>query len=95
MPTPFNGKAYRVWGEVDGKRKQFWFATEKEAKAVTADRNQEQAAYGSKVNLDSEARLEAYRASELLEGSGATILDAVRFYLAHQKQASLQVPFQN
>jgi integrase len=93
MPTPFNGKAYRVWGEVDGKRKQFWFATEKEAKAVTADRNQEQAAYGSKVNLDSEARLEAYRASELLEGSGATILDAVRFYLAHQKQAFASGPF--
>ena len=48
-------------GRVDGKRQQFWFATEKEAKAVTADRNQEQAAYGSKVNLDSEARLEAFR----------------------------------
>jgi integrase len=75
------------------KRKQFWFATEKEAKAVCADRNQEQAAYGSKVNLDSEARLEAFRASELLKGSGATILDAVRFYLEQQKQVSASGPF--
>ena len=97
MPTPYHGKAYRVWGEVaeEGKikRKKFWFATEKEAKAVCADRNQEQAAYGSKVNLDSEASLEAFRASELLKGSGATILDAVRFYLAHQKQVSASGPF--
>src|ERR1700688_4678640 len=73
MPTPFHGKEYRVWGDVDGKRKQFWFATEKEAKAVCADRNQEQAAYGSKVNLDAEARLEAFRAAQLLEGSGKSI----------------------
>jgi integrase len=93
MPTPFHGKEYRVWGDVDGKRKQFWFATEKEAKAVCADRNQERDAYGSKVNLDSEARLEAFRAAQLLEGSGKSILDAVRFYLEHQKRVSVPGPF--
>jgi hypothetical protein len=75
------------------KGSNFWFATEKEAKAVCADRNQEQAAYGSKVNLDSEARLEAFRAAELLEGSGTSILDAVRFYLNHQKRISASGPF--
>jgi hypothetical protein len=97
MPTPYHGKAYRVWGEVEEegkqKRKQFWFATEKEAKAVCADRNQEQIAYGPKVNLDSEARLEAFRASQLLEGSEASILDAGRFYLNHQKRISASGPF--
>ena len=30
---PFNGKEWRVWGYVDGKRKQYWFSTEKAAKA--------------------------------------------------------------
>jgi integrase len=93
MPTPFHGKEYRVWGDVDGKRKQFWFATEKEAKAVCADRNQKREAYGSKENLDSEARLEAFRAAQLLEGSGKSILDAVRFYLDHQKRTSASGPF--
>jgi integrase len=78
---------------VDGKRKQFWFATEKEAKAVCADRNQKREAYGSKENLDSEARLEAFRAAQLLEGSGKSILDAVRFYLDHQKRTSASGPF--
>ena len=93
MPTPFHGKEYRVWGDVDGKRKQFWFATEKEAKAVCADRNQERDAYGSKVNLDSEARLEAFRAAQLLEGSGKSILDVVRLYLEDQKRISVSGPF--
>jgi integrase len=94
MPTPFNGKAYRVWGfQDDGRRKQFWFATEREANADCADRNRERAAYGSKVNLTSEARLEASSASELLKGTGYTILDAVRFVLEHQAASSASVFF--
>ncbi len=90
---PFAGKEYRVWGYKDGKRKQYWFATEKEAKADCADRNQEREAYGSKVNLDSEARLEAFRAAELLRPHGKTVMDAVRHYLAHLNQLSVSVPF--
>ena len=57
--APFNGKEWRVTGYLDGKRKQFWFATEREARREAADRNREREAYGSKVNLDAEARLEA------------------------------------
>ena len=80
---PFCGKEWRVIGYVDGKRKQFWYATEKQARAEAAWRNQERSAYGSKVNLDSELRLEAYRANELLKPHNKTILDAVNHYRAH------------
>ena len=93
MPTAYYGKPFRVWGDVDGRRKQFWFATEKEARADCADRNREREAYGSKVNLDSEARLEAFRAAELLRPHGKTIMDAVRHYLTHLNQLSSSTPF--
>jgi integrase len=91
--TPFKGKNWRVIGYVDGLRKQYWFSTEKEAKADATDRNAERAAYGSKVSLDAEARLEAFRASELLRPHGKTIMDAVRYYLSHLNQLSVSVPF--
>ena len=90
---PFNGKEWQVWGYVDGKRKQYWFSTEKAAKADITDRNQERDAYGSKLNLDSEARLEAFRAAELLAPHNKTIMDAVRYYLAHLATVSASVPF--
>jgi hypothetical protein len=93
MPTAYYGKPFRVWCDVDGRRKQFWFATEKEARADCADRNREREAYGSKVNLDSEARLEAFRAAELLRPHGKTIMDAVRHYLTHLNQLSSSTPF--
>ena len=91
--APFNGKEWRVTGYLDGKRKQFWFSTEREARREAADRNRERDAYGSKVNLDSEARLEAYRAAELLRPHGKTISDAVRYYLEHLEKAAYSVPF--
>ena len=91
--TPYKGKTWRVIGSVDGVRKQYWFSTEREAKADCADRNQERAAYGSKVNLDAEARLEAFRAAELLRPHGTTIMDAVHYYLRHLNQLSVSVPF--
>jgi integrase len=80
---PFKGKEWRVIGYEDGKRKQFWFASEKEAKKDAADRNEEREAYGTKINLDSEARYEAAKAADLLRPYGKTILDAVHFYRAH------------
>jgi hypothetical protein len=45
------------------------------------------------VNLDSEARLEAYRAAELLRPHSKTIMDAVRYYLTHLNQLSASVSF--
>ena len=90
---PFCGKEWRVTGYVDGKRKQFWYATEKQARAEAAWRNQERSAYGSKVNLDSELRLEAYRANELLKPHNKTILDAVNHYRAHLNTLASSVSF--
>ena len=78
---------------MDGKRKQFWCATEKQARAEAAWRNQERSAYGSKVNLDSELRLEAYRANELLKPHNKTILDAVNHYRAHLSTLASSVSF--
>jgi integrase len=90
---PFNGKTWRVEGYVDGQRKIYWFADEDSAKADCKDRNEEMQAYGSKVNLDSEARLEAFRAAELLQPYGKTIMHAVHFYAAHLNKMSSSVPF--
>ena len=81
--APFNGKEWRVIGYVDGKRKQYWFSTKKEAKKDADDRNQERTAYGSKINLDADARFEAAKAANLLKPYGKTILDAVQFYLEY------------
>jgi hypothetical protein len=83
--APFNGKEWRVTGYLDGKRKQFWFSTEREARREAADRNRERDAYGSKVNLDSEARLEAYRAAELLRPHGKTISGSLPLRLNSNK----------
>src|SRR5260221_11145959 len=90
---PFHGKKWRVIGYKDGQRKQYWFATEKEAKADAADRNTERAAYGSKVNLDPEARPEPFRPSELLRRHGKTITDPARYYLENINQLSTSFPF--
>lgn len=90
---PFNGKEWRVTGYVDGQRKQFWFATEREAKAEAAWRNREMAAYGSKITIDTELRLEASRARDLLEGTGISILEAVRIALAHRELLTRSKPF--
>jgi integrase len=90
---PFQGKAWRVTGYVDGRRKQFWFATEKEAKTEASWRNREIEAYGTKLNLDADLRLEASRARELLTGTGLSILETVRFALEHRDLVSRSKPF--
>jgi integrase len=90
---PYHGKAWRVTGYVDGKRRALWYRTEKEAKAEAGWRNKELIAYGSKVAIDPELRLEAFRASELLRPYSASILDAVRFYVSHQDARAHSQPF--
>ena len=90
---PFQGKAWRVTGYVDGKRRALWYRTEKEARAEAGWRNAELAAWGSKVRIDPELRLEAFRAQELLRPYSASILDAVRFYVSHQDARARSLPF--
>src|SRR6266550_1647171 len=90
---PFREREYRVWGYVDGVRKQYWFTTEREARADCDDRNQDRDAYGSKINLDPRSRLEAFRATELLKPHGKTLMDAVRHYLEYLNRTAVSVPF--
>lgn len=90
---PFQGKQWRVVGYVDGQRKQYWFATEKEAKKEAAWRNKEIEAYGTKLNVSSELRLEATRADDLLKGTGLSILDTVRIALKHRDLLVRSKPF--
>jgi len=93
-PHPFYGTGWRVAGYVDGKRKQFWFATAKEAKADAAWRNQERAAYGSQVKIDAATRLDAFRCQEVLAPyKGTTILDTAHFWVEHQERTAASVPF--
>jgi integrase len=90
---PYNGKAWRVTGYIDGKRRALWYATEKQARAEASWRNAELAAYGSKITLDAGLRLETFRARELLAGTGLSITDAVRFTLDHHNLVIRSKPF--
>jgi hypothetical protein len=90
---PHRGKTWRVIGYKDGVRHQYWFTSEKEARADARDRNAELSNYGAKVSLNPADRLEAFRASELLKPFGKTIMDATRFYLEHLNRTAVSVPF--
>jgi hypothetical protein len=46
----FNGKHWKITAYVDGKRKQIWCASEKEAKTLANDKNAELTAYGSQLS---------------------------------------------
>ena len=49
---PFAGKAFRVVGyNKEGKRKQYWFATEDAAEADARDRNFQLASHGSSLEM--------------------------------------------
>jgi hypothetical protein len=55
-----------VLGYVDGKRKQYWFSTEKEALADLRNRNAQLAAHGSDLILTTSERADASDAMKLL-----------------------------
>jgi hypothetical protein len=90
---PFQGKEWRVTGYLEGKRKQFWFKTEKEAKADAEWRNKEREAYGSKIVLNAETRLEASIGQDKLAPYDANLLDAVNHYVDHLKKLKASAPF--
>jgi integrase len=90
---PHQGRSWRVHGWKDDKRKQYWFANEKDAKAYCQQLNREIHAFGTQVSISTELRLEAYRAAELLRPLNKTILDAARFMLAHLDSVAKSKPF--
>ena len=50
VKTPYHGKSWKVTAYIGGKRKQHWFASEREAKTFAGDSNAELHAYGSQLS---------------------------------------------
>jgi hypothetical protein len=48
---PNRDNHWRIVGFVNGKRTQFWFKTEEDAKTAAADKNAEITAYGTQIAL--------------------------------------------
>ena len=78
-------------GFTSGKRKQYWFHTEKEAKQAAADRNSEITAYGTQVTLSAAERMRAFNAAERLSSHGKTLDDATEFYLNHLNKSPISL----
>lgn len=89
--VPNRQNHWRIVGFINGKRTQYWFTSEKAAKAAAADRNAEITAYGTQVALSSADRIRAVNAAERLAPFGKTLDDAVNFYLAHLNQLSSSI----
>ena len=80
---PNRDNHWRIVGFVNGKRTQFWFKSERDAKAAAADRNTEITAYGTQVALSSVDRIRAFNAIDRLATFGKNLDEAVNFYVAH------------
>ena len=79
-------------GYVDGKRKQYWFSTEKEALADLRNRNAQLAAHGSDLILTTSERADASDAMKLLAPFQASLTDAAQLYVATQKARAASKP---
>jgi ribosomal protein L10 len=80
-----NGKCWRVIGYKDGKRKQYWFSSETEAKKDARDRNLQLANHGSSLELSSFDRADALTAQSLLAPYNINLAEAARYYVSHAK----------
>jgi hypothetical protein len=78
----FKGKHWKITAYIDGKRKQHWCASEKEAKTLANDKNAELNAYGSQLSdLTAAERADSQRAFEILRAHpGVTLTDLARDY---------------
>ena len=90
---PNRDNHWRIVGFKNGKRIQYWYKTEPDAKAAAADQNGEITAHGTQVSLSSVVRLQAIYAAERLAPFGKTIDDAVNHYLTYVNQLASSVPF--
>jgi hypothetical protein len=69
VKTPYHGKSWKVTAYIHGKRKQHWFASEREAKTFADDSNAELHAYGSQLSdLSPSDRADSQRALDILKG---------------------------
>jgi integrase len=90
---PNRDNHWRIVGFKNGKRIQYWYKTEPEAKAAADDQNAEITAHGTQVSLSSVVRLQAIHAAERLRPYGKTIDEAVNHYVAYLNQIASSVPF--
>lgn len=89
---PFNGKHWRVIGYKDGKRKQYWFSSETEAKKDARDRNLQLANHGSSLELSAFDRADALTAQSLLASYNINLADAARHYVTYAKARAASKP---
>src|SRR3981081_2101812 len=82
---PFNGKFWRVVGYKDGKREQFWFENERDARAKARSINTEIASHGTELALSPQLKAEAIRALEILKPYGVGLIEAVSAYAEREK----------
>jgi integrase len=81
-----------VVGYVNGQRKQYWFSTDKEAKADANDRNQQLAAHGSDLILTTSQRADASDALQLLAPFEVSLTDAARYFVSAQTARASSKP---
>ena len=81
--TPYKGKSWKVTAYIDGKRKQHWFGSEREAKTFANDSNAELQAYGSQLaDLSAGERADSQRALTLLKGHDVSLLELAKAYVS-------------
>ena len=94
VKTPYKGKSWKVTAYIDGKRKQHWFASEREAKTFADDSNAELHAYGSQLSdLSPSDRADSQRALDILKGHPeVSLAELAKLYAAQAAARSASKP---
>jgi integrase len=94
VKTPYQGKSWKATAYIDGKRKQHWFASEREAKTFAGDSNAELQAYGSQLSdLSPSDRADSQRALAILKGHPeVSLAELARLYAAQAAARSASKP---
>jgi integrase len=90
--NPYQGKEWRVIGYVDGKRRQHWFESEKEAKIFANGKNKERAKFGTEFVLLPSQRADAIAALELLKPYDRTLTEVIKLYVESEKSRLASKP---
>jgi integrase len=80
LKTPHGNNPFMIQGRPTGRRKRYYFETEKEAKKEAAKLNLQIAAFGSETVLADTERIMAAECIKMLSPLGKTLYDATHFY---------------
>jgi integrase len=84
LSSPHGNCHWRMEGKIDGKRLRAFYRTKLEAEEAARRKNIEVANHGHKhADIPASLRVEALRGQELLDRIGASLTEAVEFYLRH------------